>query len=140
MPELTKLDRTTSMIRYFPPKGTAGFARSFVKGCSLSPRPPAIIIPRTVMRLSPLRLVPAAWVGIAPLDRQRSNDGQYVGIQWAEMVIILTSAIIDKREQGEYCPYFHADALLWIIAQDALECGVIARKRSDRGNLAVVDV
>src|SRR5437879_3632763 len=31
-PELTKLDKTKSRMRYFPPKGTAGFERSLVRG------------------------------------------------------------------------------------------------------------
>ena len=31
-PELMKFERTQSMIRYLPPKGTAGFARSRVRG------------------------------------------------------------------------------------------------------------
>src|ERR1039458_462918 len=36
-----KLLRTKSMIRYSPPKGTAGLARSRVRGKSRSPAPPA---------------------------------------------------------------------------------------------------
>src|SRR5271156_1630413 len=36
-------DRTKSTIRYLPPNGTAGFARSRVNGCSRVPCPPAII-------------------------------------------------------------------------------------------------
>ena len=32
------------MIRYLPPKGTAGLARSRVSGCSLLPSPPAMTI------------------------------------------------------------------------------------------------
>ena len=36
-----------SMSRNLPAKGTADLARSLVKGCSLSPAPPAIIITRT---------------------------------------------------------------------------------------------
>ena len=46
-PELTKLDRTMSMILYRPPKGTAGFARSFVSGPRRRPSPPARIMTRT---------------------------------------------------------------------------------------------
>src|ERR1700680_3617177 len=36
-------DRTKSTIRYLPPNGTAGLARSRVSGCSRVPCPPAII-------------------------------------------------------------------------------------------------
>src|SRR5919108_2749546 len=43
-PELAKFERTKSMIRYLPPNGTAGFARSWVSGASLLPSPPARII------------------------------------------------------------------------------------------------
>src|SRR5579871_5954699 len=39
-PELTKLESTMSMIRYRPPKGTAGLARSLVSGPSRRPSPP----------------------------------------------------------------------------------------------------
>src|SRR6188472_2895777 len=47
MDELTKLLRTKSMMRYFPPKGTAGLLRTSVSGRRRSPLPPAMIIPRT---------------------------------------------------------------------------------------------
>ena len=40
-PELTKFERTMSMMRYRPPKGTAGFARSSVSGKRRRPSPPA---------------------------------------------------------------------------------------------------
>src|SRR4029450_5833727 len=40
-PELMQLLSEKSMMRYGPPKYTAGFARSFVKGYSRSPTPPA---------------------------------------------------------------------------------------------------
>src|SRR4029077_13546241 len=39
--ELMQFDSVTSMIRYTPPNGTAGLARSRVSGQSLSPWPPA---------------------------------------------------------------------------------------------------
>src|SRR5215831_9215581 len=42
MPELTRLESTKSMMRYLPPNGTAGLARSRVRGWSLVPCPPAI--------------------------------------------------------------------------------------------------
>src|SRR6266540_1972376 len=47
MPELMKLLRTKSMIRYLPPKGTAGLARSLVSGWRRVPFPPASTIPST---------------------------------------------------------------------------------------------
>src|ERR1019366_2323762 len=51
MPELMKLLRTKSMMRYFPPKGTAGLARSLVSGYSRVPFPPASTIPSTRSRI-----------------------------------------------------------------------------------------
>src|SRR6478752_9855631 len=41
MSELTQLDRVKSMIRYLPPNGTAGFARSWDRIERRSPSPPA---------------------------------------------------------------------------------------------------
>src|SRR5215203_1517583 len=42
-PELTQLDSVKSMIRYLPPNGTAGFARTDDRIESRSPSPPARI-------------------------------------------------------------------------------------------------
>src|ERR1700736_1500936 len=41
MPELMRLLRTKSTMRYFPPKGTAGLERSRVRGNKRLPLPPA---------------------------------------------------------------------------------------------------
>ena len=41
MPELTQFDSVKSMIRYLPPNGTAGFARTDDRIESRSPSPPA---------------------------------------------------------------------------------------------------
>ncbi len=43
IPELMQLDRGKSMMRNFPPKGTAGLARHSVSCFSREPRPPARI-------------------------------------------------------------------------------------------------
>src|SRR3569832_2231533 len=43
MPELMKLLSTKSTMRYRPPKGTAGFERSAVRGCMRLPSPHAMI-------------------------------------------------------------------------------------------------
>src|SRR6266568_5286 len=45
-PELAKLERAKSMIRYRPPNGTAGLARSRVSGSRRRPSPPARIMAR----------------------------------------------------------------------------------------------
>src|SRR3972149_3407349 len=47
MPELTQLERTKSIIRYRPAKGTAGLALSAERIESLSPAPPARTIAKT---------------------------------------------------------------------------------------------
>jgi hypothetical protein len=41
MPEFVQLLKEKSIIRYFPPKGTAGLALFFVKTPNLLPCPPA---------------------------------------------------------------------------------------------------
>src|SRR5256885_16897497 len=51
-PELAKLERTKSMMRYLPPNGTAGLARSCVSGASLLPSPPARIIASVLLDIS----------------------------------------------------------------------------------------
>src|SRR5215813_7687013 len=43
-PEWRQLLSVKSMIRYRPPKGTAGFALSAVNGCNREPIPPARMI------------------------------------------------------------------------------------------------
>src|SRR3989475_7713351 len=49
-PELMQLLRAKSMIRYLPPKRTAGLARSAVSGWRRSPRPPdRIMVRRLIM-------------------------------------------------------------------------------------------
>ena len=47
MSELTQLLRAKSMIRYLPPKGTAGLARMLERIDSRSPSPPARMTART---------------------------------------------------------------------------------------------
>src|SRR3970040_1965895 len=75
MPELMKFDRTKSMIRYLPPKGTAGFARSLVKGCSRSPRPPARITARTSIADPPSFKPYAEGQGRVKAEKQKSSHG-----------------------------------------------------------------
>src|ERR1700686_5423818 len=53
MPELMKLLSTKSMMRYLPPNGTAGLARSLVRGDRRVPLPPANTMPNTRMRIDP---------------------------------------------------------------------------------------
>src|ERR1700722_8611574 len=40
-PECRQLESVKSMMRYLPPKQTAGLARSAVRGCKRAPTPPA---------------------------------------------------------------------------------------------------
>src|SRR5271156_6292456 len=49
MPELTRLERTKSIMRYLPPNGTAGLARSRVRGWRRVPRPPSITSPHVLL-------------------------------------------------------------------------------------------
>src|ERR687895_321017 len=73
MPELTKLERTKSMIRYLPPNGTAGLARSLVKRKSRSPLPPASTTPKTYIDRLVFRLRPAA-VDKSCYTRERNDS------------------------------------------------------------------
>src|SRR5262249_23607903 len=50
MPELTQLESVKSMIRYFPAKGTAGFARLSVRTPRREPSPPARMTARVFMK------------------------------------------------------------------------------------------
>ena len=59
-PEFTQFERVKSMILKIPPKGTAGFARTSVRGRSRSPCPPAITKVRVSSIASPLAGAPAA--------------------------------------------------------------------------------
>src|SRR3990167_6886751 len=51
IPELMQLDRGKSMLRYLPPKGTAGFECQRVSDCRREPLPPARIRARVFLRL-----------------------------------------------------------------------------------------
>src|SRR6266704_248535 len=51
-PEFRQLLIGTSISRYFPPSGTAGFDRSFVRGNSRLPAPPARMIDGTCVGFS----------------------------------------------------------------------------------------
>src|SRR5712671_5255735 len=52
-PECRQLLSVKSMMRYRPPKGTAGLARSAVNGCRREPIPPARITLITLSCMSP---------------------------------------------------------------------------------------
>ncbi len=56
-PECRQFESVKSMIRYLPPNGTLGFARSSVKGNSREPTPPAKTIPRvrSILICEPIR-------------------------------------------------------------------------------------
>src|SRR5690349_18432297 len=55
MPELTAFDRVKSMIRYLPPNGTAGFARTDDRIDRRSPSPPGRIPAMTGFGTASLR-------------------------------------------------------------------------------------
>lgn len=67
IPELAQLDRGKSMMRNFPPKGTAGFAMSPVSTYSRLPCPPArsMATHSFFMSVPPFRfsVLRAAWTG-----------------------------------------------------------------------------
>src|SRR2546423_6949283 len=51
-----QLERGMSTSRYLPARGTAGFARSFVKGKRRLPAPPPIITDKTLLVFGDMRL------------------------------------------------------------------------------------
>ncbi len=53
-PEWMQLERAKSMIRYWPPNGTAGFVLSLVSGARRDPMPPA----RTMLTVSEGQIIP----------------------------------------------------------------------------------
>src|SRR4029453_13304539 len=80
--ELMQLLIGMSIKRYFAPRGTAGFARSFVKGYSRVPAPPPKMIAKTrFMRLSSMvrvACVPVRW----HLEHARQWTGTWLGRRW----------------------------------------------------------
>src|SRR3954467_8492495 len=57
--ELTQFDRVKSMIRYLPPNGTAGFARTDERIDRRSPSPPARMT--AIVRFMAGMLAPGPW-------------------------------------------------------------------------------
>src|SRR5688572_31966252 len=78
-PELRQLLSVKSMMRYGPPKYTAGFARSFVSGDSRSPTPPASTMTTTSSNM-PTRSL--AGSGRSPLEDHAG--GSAVSVRDAE--------------------------------------------------------
>src|SRR2546428_12556937 len=88
-PELIQLLRVKSMIRYLPPKGTAGLARSAVNGWRRSPRPPdRIMVRRFFMRGCDCSRTGGGWQKanttthlhpFNPAPRNRSKGGEIQG-------------------------------------------------------------
>src|SRR5581483_11939590 len=85
---LTRFDKTKSISRYAPPKGTAGLARSAVSGYSRLPSPPARTMPNTcgnsLMRqtypsLTPATRVPVIWASSNARLLRRSSWSTTVG-------------------------------------------------------------
>src|ERR1700734_441143 len=62
-----KLLSTKSMMRYLPPKGTAGLARSLVNGYSRVPFPPASTIPSTRSRIGLSHILSRAAMRAKPI-------------------------------------------------------------------------
>src|ERR1044071_1342190 len=96
MPELTKLLSTKSMMRYFPPNGTAGLARSLVSGYSRVPFPPASTIPNTRIRIG---------LSTKALLFQHASDWQAPGCQlWSNRSMsqmeFQTAAVIGTGMMG----------------------------------------
>src|SRR5260221_2595462 len=96
-PELMELLSAKSMMRYGPPKYTAGFARSFVSGKSRSPAPPA-----STMTMLSSSSVDMAWSSVAP---QHDARGRAVGPDNAQRQ---AEHVVDaRRDVAQVQPFDH---------------------------------
>src|ERR1700742_1550431 len=68
--ELMQVERGMAMMRYWPAKGTAGLARSRVRGKSLSPAPPASKTPSVSLISIELRH------SVGQIDQPIESDAQ----------------------------------------------------------------
>src|SRR5580765_1666431 len=66
-----QFDKVMSIMRYWPANGTAGLARSRVRGKSLSPAPPASRTPSVSLIFSDLR----AWVPLLGCTNAQPRPG-----------------------------------------------------------------
>src|SRR5260370_33133522 len=77
-----QLERVMSMMRYWPAKGTAGFARSRVRGKSRSPAPPARRTPSVSLIIRQPQyqtLSPDRWTAQLPSsDAQKQFETQRI--------------------------------------------------------------
>src|SRR6478672_10721529 len=85
-PELMQLLNAKSMIRYGPPKNTAGLARSFVSGYRRSPAPPA----RTMTMVSSTSAgISADYVnrfGVSAMGVTRPKSAEVPSVEWFDLV------------------------------------------------------
>src|SRR5882672_1653597 len=82
-PECRQLLSVKSMMRYRPPKGTAGLARSAVNGCRRDPTPPARMMLMALSCMGPsiqFRRNSASFLRILPF--QPGEVGIGLGLQW----------------------------------------------------------
>src|SRR4029078_12880810 len=107
--EFKKLLRTKSMMRYFPPNGTAGLLRTSVRGRRRSPLPPAMIIPRTRCGFI-LSLALSSLGGLGtPSDHTNYEVAPQLGVPLDDRAVRLTSVEIADvyRAPGEFPSTFH---------------------------------
>src|SRR5215831_13875002 len=76
-PECRQLLRVKSMMRYRPPKGTAGLALSAVNGCRREPAPPAKMM---LIVLSSMRTFDQACPSLARFEQKFNRAPQKNGV------------------------------------------------------------
>src|SRR5262249_14981545 len=88
-----------STMRYFPPSGTAGLARSFVNGNKRVPAPPPI------MMASVPCVVPGGSAGVDIVDKSRRESFLSTGPitqcprLWANVLRICPISVVGKRDE-----------------------------------------
>src|SRR6478672_10590595 len=71
-----QFESVKSMMRYRPPKGTAGFARSRVSGSSRVPLPPARMTANTFFMMDSARATIREWRRLRWSDFNRRSEGE----------------------------------------------------------------
>ncbi len=82
-PEFRQLLSVKSIIRYFPPKGTAGLARCSVRGERRSPLPPASIIVKILFIAANCNRTVLKWKERGMIDFGNRRDNTSPDTRWA---------------------------------------------------------
>src|SRR5690242_16257516 len=96
-PELMQLEMGMSTMRYFPASGTAGFARSLVRGNNRVPWPPPIITERTLLVLIVCR--PVCDITKIPFPRKVVEGKLYASSETGKGALFPRSAPVPSQSE-----------------------------------------